>query len=447
MRLTLPIWFLHARFLIQLWLVLVLVLPGVIYAGDDQMEAGDPTPTQSCNPVASGSSVEGSDSSVTYVQGVTCEQFSAEPTEAVQNEVGTEIAEGTLSAITLKELLLGRNYVFFGRAELDYAVYSGDIPSSDSGGKLRRLRLGITGLSPWFDQLSYKAEFDLTDGTNKFSDLYIQFDSEEYGSLRVGNQKVSQNLSAMTSSLSLLFMERPLPVSTFSRARRLAVSYDLNRGRWALHGMYFSIDPSNNAGKSGWAARFITQPIRGLKHIGHVGFSLVHEKIDREARYRTRPESNVTDLRLVDTGSFNDVKYQNTVGFELAGGRNTYSTRLELFRSDWERDAGRSNHFYGAYWEAGHFLTGQNFNYKNGKFVRPILEPGFRAWEIGLRVSWVDLNSRDANGGEQLNFGAALNYYRPPDLRFMVNLLRFKIDSVAGGDQGWILQARVQYNR
>ena len=142
-----------------------------------------------------------------------------------------------------------------------------------------------------------------------------------------------------------------------------------------------------------------------------------------------------------------DVQYQSSAGVEFAGGRNTYSMRLELFRSRWERDAGRRNTFNGAYLEAGHFLTGQNFNYKNGKFQRPILEPGTRAWEVGLRASWLDLNNRDVRGGEQLNLGAALNYYPKPGFRFMLNLLRFKTDSVAGDEQGWILQTRVQYNR
>jgi phosphate-selective porin OprO/OprP len=251
----------------------------------------------------------------------------------------------------------------------------------------------------------------------------------------------------MTSSLSQLFMERPLPVTAFSLRRRLAVSYDVDRGRWGMHGMFFTRDPNNDAGKYGWAFRLITKPIRGPEQIGHVGFSVVSEKMDREARYLTRPESQVTDFRLVDTGLFDDVQYQHTAGVELAGGLDTYSLRLELFRSRWERDAGRHNTFNGAYLEIGHFLTGQNFNYKKGKFVRPQIEPGARAWEIGLRASWVDLNDREVLGGEQVNVGAALNYYRRPDLRFMVNLLRFRTDSVAGDDRGWVLQARVQFNR
>lgn len=85
--------------------------------------------------------------------------------------------------------------------------------------------------------------------------------------LRVGNQTVSQNLSAMTSSLSHLFMEEPLPVSAFSLSRRLAVGYDHDWRRFGVHSMLFTRDPNNDAGKYGWALRVFTKPIRGSDKI------------------------------------------------------------------------------------------------------------------------------------------------------------------------------------
>jgi len=436
-------------FLCRFGLVLALALPGVLRAQGEETEDTDPTRTESCVPgPAPIGGVRTSSSPVAANEPEeTCKQLPQDSVEGARQEISAEIAENTQNAFTLRTLLLGRNYIFFGRAGVEYAIYSGDIPSSENGGELRRLRLGIAGLATFSDRISYKAEFDLTDGTNNFSDLYVQWDSLKHGSITVGNQRVSQNLSAMTSSLSQLFMERPLPATTFSLKRRLAVSYDIDRGRWGMHGMFFTQDPNNDAGKYGWAFRLVTKPIRGHERIGHVGLSLISEKMDRESRYQTLPESHVTDSRLVDTGLFDDVQYQHTAGVEVAGGVETFSMRLELCRSRWERTAGRNNTFNGAYLEIGHFLTGQSFNYTNGKFVRPALEPGSRAWEIGLRASWVDLNDRDVRGGEQWNVGAALNYYRRPDLRFMINLLRFKTDSVAGDDRGWILQARIQYNR
>ena len=430
------------------WLVFALAFPLVSHAGDVETGEPGPVPTETCDEGLSAEVDTGpSERAGTGEEVNDCEQPEPELVEEARQQITAKIAEDSQSAYTLRTLLLGRNYVFFGRAEGDYALYRGDIPSSENGGDLRRLRVGVAGLATFWGQVSYKLELDLTDGTNNFSDLYIQWDSQKHGSVRIGNQRVSQGLSAMTSSLSQLFMERPLPATTFSMRRRLAVSYDVDRGRWGMHGMFFTRDPNNDAGKYGGAFRLITKPIHGPEQIGHVGLSLISEKMDLEARYRTLPESNVTDFRLVDTGLLDDVLYQHTVGIELAGGKDASSMRLELFRSRWDREAGRRNSFNGAYLEIGHFLTGQSFNYKKGKFVRPSLEPGARAWEVGVRASWVDLNDRDVRGGEQLNVGAALNYYPRPNLRFMLNLLRFRTDSVAGDDRGWILQTRVQFSR
>jgi phosphate-selective porin OprO/OprP len=408
--------------------------------GDAVSEDGDP-----CQAAAFfDSGQEGSESSHSTES---CNPPAREMPDEATQVVATEIAEGTQTAVSLQSLLLGRNYVFFGRIEIEAAAYSGDIPSSENGADLRRLRLGIAGLSTFFDSISYKFELDLTDGTNNFSDLYLQWDLPRRGLFRLGNQRVSQNLSAMTSSLSQLFMEEPLPVSTFSLNRRLALSYDANWRRFGLHGMVFTRDPNNDAGKYGWALRAFTKPVRGPSSVGHVGFSLVSEKMDREARYLTPPESRVTGTRLVDTGLYSDVRFQHVAGIELAGGVGSNSARLELFRSRWDREGGQENTFNGAYLELGHFLTGQAFNYRGGKFVRPVIEPGARAWEIGFRASWVDLTDRDVRGGEQVNLGAALNYYIRPDLRLQVNLLHFRTDSVAGDDAGWVMQGRLQYNR
>jgi phosphate-selective porin OprO/OprP len=434
-RLPIPAFLVWA--ILRLTLIVGLVISTAISAAGDEPEDSPPGDIEPC------AEASRSDPGSTEP----CEPLSDEQIEEARQDVVTEIAEGTQNAATLRTLLLGRNYVFFGRVELDAAAYFGDIPSSENGGDLRRFRVGMAGLASFFDSVSYKIEVDLTDGTNNWSDLYVQWDLPRMGALRVGNQLVSQNLSAMTSSLSHLFMEEPLPVTTFSLSRRMAVSYDHDWRRWGLHGMYFTRDPNNDAGKYGWALRVFTKPIRGPEKIGHVGLSMVSEKMNREARYRTRPESHVTDIRLVDTGLYNDVRYQHVFGVEMAGGVGSNSMKLELFRTLWEREGGRKNNFNGAYLELGHFLTGQQFRYTRGKFVRPFLEPGIHAWEIGLRASWVDLNDRDVRGGEQINVGAALNYYRCADLRFQFNLLHFWTDAVAGDKQGWIVQAKVQFNR
>jgi phosphate-selective porin OprO/OprP len=177
-----------------------------------------------------------------------------------------------------------------------------------------------------------------------------------------------------------------------------------------------------------------------------LGFSLVREEMDRENRYRTRPESHVTDIRLVDTGVYDDVEYQNILGVEVAGARGAISGRFEAFVSRWEREGSLENDFYGAYFEIGYFLTGQDFRYKDGKFVRPLIEKGSKAWEVGIRASWVDLNDQDIRGGEQKNLGLALNFYPQPNFRAMFNVIYYAAKRDNGDEEGWIAQTRVQFN-
>jgi phosphate-selective porin OprO/OprP len=365
------------------------------------------------------------------------------PDENRQN-ISSDVAENTQDALSLRRLLLGRSYSFFGRVEADYAAYPDGVLKDDDGSDLRRLRVGLVGVLS--DNLSYKSELDLTDGTNNLSDFYLKWDTSRFGSLILGNQRVAQNLSAMTGSLSQLFMEDPLPASAFSLARRLAIGHDFYLRKFGVHTVFFTRDPNNEAGKHGAAIRVIANPVRSDGGIAHVGFSLVREKIDREIRYRTRPESHVTDIRLVDTGQFNDVRYQNTLGVELAGALGSLSGRIEGFARRWEREDAMENDFFGAYIEIGHFLTGQEFQYRNGKFVRPRIEKGSQAWEVGFRSSWVDLNDEDVRGGEQWNLGLALNYYYRQNIRVMFNVIRYDAERDEGDEDGWIAQARIQYN-
>jgi phosphate-selective porin OprO/OprP len=154
----------------------------------------------------------------------------------------------------------------------------------------------------------------------------------------------------------------------------------------------------------------------------------------------------VTNIRLVDTGEYLDVEHRNILGVELAGARGGFTARLEGFVSQWERVDSRENEFYGAYLELGHFLTGQEFRYRDGKFVRPQIENGARAWEVGVRVSWVDLDDQDVRGGIQKNLGFALNWYPRRNVRAQFNLIYYDAARDAGDENGWIAQTRIQLN-
>jgi hypothetical protein len=97
------------------------------------------------------------------------------PSSQDRHKASMVIAENTQNADILRQLLQGRKLIFFGQLDGEYADY--DIPSfiDQDGFELRRFRLGLAGLSPWFKNFSYKLEVDLADGSSSISDAYIQY--------------------------------------------------------------------------------------------------------------------------------------------------------------------------------------------------------------------------------------------------------------------------------
>jgi phosphate-selective porin OprO/OprP len=369
----------------------------------------------------------------------------AEPLSAEsRNEASVAVAENAQDALLLRQLLEGRQLLFFGRLEGELALY--DIPdlADENGLALRRFRVGLAGLNPWFSNISYKLELDLTDGSSTISSAYLSVDFAGKGSLTIGNQDGSQSLAASTGSLSQLFMEAPLPILAFGLDQRVGISYDRFGSRSGVHLLVFGQDLNSDAKHQGVAARAYFNPQRSGDGIWHFGVSAVREDIDDAMRLSARPESHVSDIRLVDTGVYDDVRTTRRLGVEAAGASGSVTGRFEALLNEWKRQDGSRNRFPGAYLEVGYFITGQPFRYQDGKFVRPKLNMKEVAWELACRLSWLDLDDGDVQGGEERNAGLALNYYPRPYARVQANLVQVNSDR-PGGD-GWLVQARLQFN-
>jgi len=342
--------------------------------------------------------------------------------------------------------LTKRNIIFFGRLELDGARYSSGVLKDDSGFTIRRFRVGLAGhVRPW-PGWNYKIEFDLTDGENSLSDAYLSWRSDKWGTFRIGNQKVAQTLAGQTSSLSETFMERPLPVLAFTLQRRIGLGWDTHLKRLGANVTVFAGDPNKGVGSQGWAARGYFNPARGRGHVFHVGGSFMQLSSDDDAQIRARPESHVTDIRLVDTGIWADVGTSSALGLELAGSRGPVTFKSEFYRTEWSRAEVDNTQAKGWYAEASWFLTGEMAHYRDGKFIRPNISSDRGAWEVAVRFSAIDLNDEDVQGGTEKNLALGVNWYSRTHWRFMGNLIKVKADDGPYGKQDpWIAQFRIQY--
>jgi phosphate-selective porin OprO/OprP len=311
---------------------------------------------------------------------------------------------------------------------------------------MRRFRVGLAGHVRFWPGWNYKVELDLTDGENTLSDAYLSWRFKKWGTIRIGNQRVAQTLSGQTSTLSTSFMERPLPVLAFGLQRRLGLGWDTHLKKLGANITVFAGDPNESVGSEGWAARAYFNPTRDQFQVIHVGASIMQLSSEQDARLRARPESHVTNIRLVDTGIWPDVNVGSALGLELAGARGPLTFKSEFYSTEWSRQNFNNPKFKGWYGEASWFLTGENALYRDGKFIRPDISGDNGAWQVAFRFSTVNLNDEDVRGGTQKNLSFGVNWYSITHWRFMANLIKVKADDGPYGKQNpWIVQARVQY--
>jgi phosphate-selective porin OprO/OprP len=334
-----------------------------------------------------------------------------------------------------------------GRAQLDYAFYDDDVRDLGDGGEVRRARLFAAGslAADW----SYKAQFDFAGGDVATKDLYLAYTALPAGTLTIGQFKQPLSLENLTSSKYLTFLERALPTGLASD-RRLGVGYETgnNRYHFAASAYGREVDEQGLDEGLGAGTRLVFTPVRGDRDLLHFGAAVAWEEApsaDDSLRLRQRPESHVTSVRLVDTGTMTGVEDLTRAGLEAAWVRGPFSVQAELLGIDVSR---RTGDFSGGGWYifGSWFLTGESRPYKNGAFGRVKPREGRGAWEVALRYSTLDFDDGAVSGGEEDNITLGLNYYVTPHLKFQGNLTRVR--STRGGidDDPDILQFRVAYD-
>jgi len=217
--------------------------------------------------------------------------------------------------------------------------------------------------------------------------------------------------------------------------------------------------------RTGWQAslRGVYSPILGTTRL-HLGANFQHRENNREdqaARYRSRPLTQITDQRFIDTNNL-AAKGDDVVGVEFAAihkslhvaaegqkvwVRDAYNAaELTALNGDAGDNAGSAGtayngdpSFLGGYFEIGYFLTGETRAYKGGKWdrtkvLKPFSDGGWGAFQLNGRVDYVDLTddvdgssaSLSApffvNGGKQLGYQASL-IWNPVDwLKFLAQV-------------------------
>ncbi|MBW1979693.1 MAG: porin [Deltaproteobacteria bacterium] len=354
----------------------------------------------------------------------------------------------------------GRINVDAGEVDTDHDVKKFFDNQFGSGVNFRRARLSFEATI--YHDIMLKSEYDFTSGETKFKDVYVGMRGLPYvGTLRIGHQKEPFSLEEIISGNYVTFMERALP-NGFVPDRNTGLGLNNTvldrRMTWAVGG--FRETDNQGSGLGNPENYNVTARVTGLpwyrdkgSRLLHLGLSYSHKFVDKggTVRFRSRPETQLTSERFVDTGSIlaDDVDLLAPAAAVVFG---PLSFQGEYIYSHVDPKQGSSLDFDGYYIYGSYFLTGEHRSYStsHGAFsrIRPkknfqLHGGGWGAWEVALRYSHMDLDDEDVEGGKLSDITAGLNWYLNPSVRIMFNYIHADLDHV--GDTN-IYQSRFQIN-
>lgn len=388
-----------------------------------------------------------------------------------------------------------------GRLHLDTGVVSepGSYRNRNLGfnQRVRRVRLGAEGTMPGgFD---YKVEVDFANSGTSFGDVFVGYAPKTLPiQIRTGNFETLNGLEQISSSNQVTFIERAAMNDAFLNSRRLgaAVAWQSRDDDWrAEAGLFTGHGIDGSFDNNGWigAARLVYAP-KALGGQLHFGLNYQHRQFasnnggtassgvnmpstNQLARYRARPNSQLTDVRFIDTGSF-AARSDRIIGIEAAGVFGPFhvggeaqwlkadayaagdtATGLAAFTGGNTAVTPVGNPgFFAAYGELGWFITGETRRYRRGdgawgrtRVRNPLSKGGAGAFQLATRFEHVDLDddglkagltnnfttgvgsaaapaTRLGRGGTQTSYLVALNWLPSDYVRLMLNYGRIEVE-------------------
>ena len=348
---------------------------------------------------------------------------------------------------------------FGGRLMIDHAFFSQDTDLDNAFGELttkngtefRRARFFFSGTV--YENVAFKLNIDFASGKTVLKDAYIGIKNIPFvGNIRVGHVKEPFRLDALTSSKYITFME-PALLTDFTPIRNngiLLFNNFLDKRLSAQTGLFRNASGKTGNDLTANDGYTFTGRVSGLpfddkekKLLLHIGLGYTYKKPNdkKEFKIASRPEAHLSGKKYLNTGTIEDVDNVQMVNFETALVKGSFSVQAEYLIANINTGTGStkvSYNFSSYYAQASYFLTGEHKKFKGSYSGFNRLKPlhnfvgnkGSGAWEVALRYSNSDLNSKTILGGEQRDVTLGLNWYLNPVTRIMFNHVWEKVKNV-----------------
>ena len=330
-----------------------------------------------------------------------------------------------------------------GRLQVDVASVnpSGTIAGNSLGTatEFRRAYLGVEGSIP--GGFGYRIEADFANSGVDLTDVYLTYKTGD-ATITLGQQKPFWGLEEMTSDLFTSFNERAAYHNAFGFERRVGLSGSYVAKSILVQGGVFTdnaadLNADSNNSRS-FDGRVVFMPKLGNTQL-HLGGSAHFRKFNDLAttgRYRARPFTHTTDVRLVDTRAFTATG-EKSVGVEGFVNNGRFHAMTEGHWLTASRPGVLADPtFFGGYAELGYFLTSDTLGYKNGavdrtKVAKPLGKGGIGAVQVNARYDYLDLIDAGIIGGKQETIGASLLWMPIDYVRFIANYGHVKLTDAA----------------
>jgi phosphate-selective porin OprO/OprP len=313
----------------------------------------------------------------------------------------------------------------------------------------------------WMYKLEVDFGRDTGTGTVATKEAWIKYIGLPNAEFLVGNVPVPFGLEDYTTDLFVTFIERALPSPVFAPERLLGGVAGYYGPNWSVAGGVYgrsADDPTNvtNEGDQQFVStgRVTFDPILDKDELVHLGLGVFYKNpSDQPISFSTKPESNVTAVKFLNTGAIANVDHLVEIDPELALIYGPASFQGEYFWVPVTRTEPSGStltpsvDLTGWYAQFSYFLTGEsrNYNPKIAKFDRitPFhnLGPsGIGAIELAARVSQLSLDDGPRfQFGTERDYTLGVNWYVNPYIRFMMDYIWVRNNASATGNAANLL--------